>query len=62
MPEKHLNEPRWVAVKDRLPKPGQFVRYRTKDFAAAGRCDTNGKWTTAQGHPEGSEVLEWMEL
>ena len=62
MKEQHLKEPRWVAVNDRLPKPGQFVRYRTEDFFAAGSCDKDGKWTTSKWHPEGAEVLEWMEL
>ena len=53
--------PRWISVTDRLPKPGELVRYRTKDFRAAGRCDAEGNWTDTTGRREPGEVIEWLE-
>ena len=52
---------KWIRVSDRLPKLGQFVRYRTKHFLAAGRCYEDGSWLDSTGKPEVEEVLEWLE-
>jgi hypothetical protein len=59
--QARTSELRWISVADRLPAPGQFVRYRAKTFSTAGYCDTQGNWTDSKGRPEQAEVLEWLE-
>ena len=59
--EKIPSSPKWIPVSERLPKPGEFVRYRTKEFTSAGRCYEDGSWLDSTGKPEVEEVLEWLE-
>ena len=59
--KKTPSPPKWIPVSERLPKPGEFVRYRTKEFTSAGRCYEDGSWLDSTGNPETAEVLEWLE-
>ena len=59
--EQPTTTSKWILVSDSLPKPGEFVRYRTKEFSAAGRCYEDGSWLDSTGKPEVAEVLEWLE-
>ena len=59
--EAQPTSPRWISVSERLPTPGEMVRYRTLTFRSAGRCDAAGKWTTSTGQPETEKVIEWLE-
>ena len=61
MQNRHPKEPRWIPASERLPPPGEFVRYRTKEFSAAGRLSQKGIWLDSTGKPEVAEVLEWLE-
>ncbi len=59
----------WISVKDRLPKPFEFVvvHPRPSDYNMEGCVDMGGKWSTTEYEREGEisfgiTVRYWYEI
>ena len=59
--KNHREMDHWVNAKERTPKTGALVRYRTKNHSCVGHHDRWGEWIDTNGQAERGVVVQWRE-